>query len=40
MIIFIAFELWMLYLAKDNLTLNVLMLLFPLESIKQWQVGH
>jgi hypothetical protein len=38
-IVFIAFELWALYLAKDNLILNVLMLFFPLESIKQWQLG-
>jgi hypothetical protein len=37
--LFVVFELWMLYLARDNLTLNVLMLLHPIESIRHWQLG-
>jgi len=37
---FVAVELFLAYMIRDNLTLNTIMLLRPVEAIKVWQNGR
>ena len=39
LMVFIAVEGALLYFIRDNLTLNIVMLLYPIDAIRVWQTG-
>ncbi|KAA1261552.1 hypothetical protein LF1_41020 [Rubripirellula obstinata] len=39
-LILVVFELGMLLTVRDSLSLNIIMLVYPIDAIKQWQMPN